>query len=191
LSKLKAGRKIAEHILTVGGKDYKVYTLGPGGAEAIRVQYTPDYWFFYSPDEAIQRIMAFELYAKLSDYLSTEITVELAEEPYTYTFICRDKTYKVGIVWDNAVRFMELYRWNKPQERVILVCQDITQLDCLLVHLDEFTPIRAVTKDKLKEELVLYRPGVGKWILDVPNRQVKKPAKKAGQKIVHRKRMLL
>lgn len=187
LAKLRRENKIAEHTLTVGSKDYKLYTLGPAGAAAIKADYRPDYWYAYSESEAIQKLLTLELYIRLCDYLSADLKVEPGEKPYTYTFIHGDKAYNIGVVWDNAVSFMETYRWSPPRERVILICQNIDQLNCLLEYLEEYTPIRAATREKLKEGLVFYKPENGKWVLDLPDKKIKtKPAEK---KIVNRQRI--
>jgi len=188
LARLTKSHKIVEHILKMGNKDYKLYTLGPAGAELIGADYQPDYWFAYTDSEVIERVLTLEFYLKLSDYLSAEVIVKPADPPYIYTFSHSNKVYNIGIVWDNATRFIEAYRWSPPEERTILICQEIAQLNCLLEYFAEYTPIRAITREKIKGELVFYRPEMGQWVLDVPNRQIKQKVEK---KIIRRKQVLL
>ena len=129
-----------------------------------------------------------ELYIRMSDYLSADIQVTEAERPYIHTFIHGERTYKVGVVWDNAVSFLENYRWAPPRERVILVCQSVKQVDGLLNGLNENIPIRIITREKLKESLVFYRSEDGRWVLDIPERQIKT---KPSTRIIHKHRILL
>ena len=188
LSKLSKDYKIVKHILKMGNKDYSLYTLGPRGAKLINAEYQPDYWFSYTDNEVIERILTLEFYLKLSDYLSAELIVKPAEPPYVYTFSHSDKIYNIGMVWDNATRFIETYRWSPPEERTILLCDEITQLDCLLEYFKDYTPVRAITREKIKGELVFYRPEKNQWVLDVPNRQIKQ---KIDKKIIRRKKILI
>lgn len=173
IAKLKAEYKVIEHTLTTGGKDYKLYTLGSAGAAAINMPYNSDYWIYYSDSETIQRLMAVDLYIHMCDYLSTDMKIYSAEKPYMYTFIHGDKTYKVGAIFDNELAYIEAYRWNPPRERIILVCQSISQVISLPDYLVEDTPIRAITREKLKEGLIFYRLENKKWVLDIPNKQIK------------------
>lgn len=188
LGKLNSEHKVVEHIMRVGNKDYKVYTLGPAGAALINVPYQPDYWLKYSENDTIQRLMSVDLYIRMCDYLSTDMRILTAEKPYTHTFVHDDKVYRVGVLWDNAVSFLEAYRWEPPRERVILVCQAVNQADSLLSYLEENTPIRLITREKLREGLIFYRPVAGRWALDIPDKQIK--SKPVG-KIVRRQRVLL
>ncbi|KLU62339.1 hypothetical protein CEB3_c13830 [Peptococcaceae bacterium CEB3] len=186
LARLKKEYKIVEHTMTVGGKDYRIYTLGPRGAVTLGVSYRPDYWLNYTDSETVQRLMAVDLYMRMCDYLSASLIVRASESPYIFTFVHGDKAYQVGVVWDNAVQFSETYRWSPPKERVILVCQSINQVNDLLKHLEEYTPIRITTRNKLREGLVFYKPENGRWVLDIPERQIKTKIR-----IVHKHRILL
>ncbi|NMB19128.1 MAG: hypothetical protein GX984_06730, partial [Erysipelothrix sp.] len=77
-----------------------------------------------------------------------------------------------------------------PQERVILVCQDISNLDELANYLSDDTPVRAIERSKLKEDLIFYCLQDKKWVLDVPEKTVKIKPKKP--KIVrHQQKALL
>lgn len=172
LAKLKSGHKVVEHIMTVCGKNYKIYTLGPAGAFAMGIQYQPDYWFQYSDNELIQRLMSVDLYIRMCEYFSANLKVSGAEKPYVHIFIHGDKTYKIGVLWDNTVAFLEMYRWATPRERVILVCQSINQADGLLVYLDEFCPIRIITREKMKEGLIFYKVHNGKWVEDITEKPI-------------------
>ncbi|MDR3584702.1 MAG: hypothetical protein P4L59_05185 [Desulfosporosinus sp.] len=173
LAKLKSEHKVVEHTLTAGGKEYKLYTLGPVGAAIINVPYQQDYWFWYSDSEAIQKLMSVDLYIQMCDYLSAEVKVLVANRPYAHTFVHGDREYQIGVVLDDVVSLLELYRWEPPRERVILICQRVNQVDSLLGYLGDQNPVRIVTREKLKEGLIFYKPENGKWTLDVPDKGIK------------------
>ena len=173
LAKLKSEHKVVEQTLTAGGKEYKLYALGPVGAATINVPYQPDYWFRYSDSDAIQRLMSVDLYVQMCDYLSAEVKVLAANGPYVHTFIHADRAYHIGVVLGDAVSLLELYRWEPPRERVILICQNVNQVDSLLGYLEDQSPIRLVTREKLKEGLIFYKPENGRWVLDVPDKGIK------------------
>lgn len=188
LARLKSERKVVEHKLIIGGKEYKLYTLGPAGAAAIRMYYQPNYWLNYSDSEAMQKLMSVDLYFQMCDYLSADLKVLPSDKPYVYTFIHSDKTYRIGVIWDNTVSFLEAYRWEPPRERVILVCQNLAQVDGLLANLDEDAPIRVITREKLREGLIFFKPENGKWVLDIPDKQIRT---KHADKVIRKAKVLL
>jgi len=197
LAKLKSEHKVVEHTLTAGGKDYKLYTLGPVGAAIINVSYQPDYWFWYSDSAAIQKLMSVDLYIQMCDYLSAEVKVLVANRPYVHTFVHGDRAYHIGVVLGDAVSLLERYRWEPPKDRVILICQNVNQMDSLLGYLGDQSPIRLVTREKLREGLIFYKSEQGKWVLDVPDKSIKntktelKELKSLDKIIIHKERVLL
>jgi len=197
LAKLKSEHKVVEHTMITKGKDYKMYTLGPVGAAIIGVPYQADYWFWYSDADTIQKLMSVDLYIQMCDYLSAEIKVLVANRPYVYTFVHGDRAYRIGVVLKDAVSLLELYRWEPPRDRVILICQNVSQVGSLLDYLGDQNPVRAVTREKLREGLIFYKPEHGRWVLDVPEKDIKnmKPKLKELQvmdkKIVRKQRVLL
>ena len=197
LSVLKSEHKVVEHTMISKGKNYKIYTLGPVGAAAISVPYRPDYWFWYSDADAIQKLMSVDLYIRMCDYLSAEIKVLAANMPYVYTFVHGDRAYHIGVVLDDVVSLLELYRWEQPRERVILICKNVNQVDSLLDCLKDQSHIRVVTREKLKEGLIFYKPEKGSWVLDIPDKSIKRitpgmmDTHSIDKKIVHKQRVLL
>lgn len=197
LSVLKSEHKVVEHTMITKGKNYKIYTLGPVGAAAIGVPYRPDYWFWYSDADAIQKLMSVDLYIRMCDYLSAEIKVLAANMPYVYTFVHGDRAYHIGVVLDDVVSLLELYRWEPPRERVILICQNVNQVDSLLGYLGDQNFVRIVTREKLKEGLIFYKPENGRWVLDVPDKSIKsietklKGIQSMETKIVQKQRVLM
>ena len=191
LSKMKESRKVIEHTMVISNKSYKIYTLGPAGAEIVNVPYQQS-WVDYSDSEAIQRLMAVDLYVRMCDYLSTTLNVEEALNPYIHTFVHGDKSYKIGVLWDNAMAFQEMYRWEPPRERVIIICQSLSHVSGLTQYLEENSPIRVITREKLREGLIFYRLDANskRWVLDIPNddKQIKT---KTNLEIVHKRRALL
>ena len=197
LAKLKNEHKVVEHTLITKGKDYKMYTLGPVGAAVIGVPYQPDYWFWYSDSETIQKLMSVDLYIRMCDYLSAEVKVLAANRPYVHTFVHGDRAYHIGVVINDAVSLFELYRWEPPRDRVILICQNVGQVGSLLDYLGDQNPVRVVTREKLREGLIFYKPEHGRWVLDVPDKGIKSiktkltVRKPMDKKIVRKQRVLL
>lgn len=207
LNQLASEYKIVEHTLLerASGKEkmFKIYTLGELGAKLINAPYKPDYWFEYQTKEVIERIMTAEFYLKFREFIGAEITVEQHTQPYLYRFTQNNKRYLIGVTWDNATTFLEEFRWNTPDDRVILLCQHIKQLDCLLDILRVDVSIRAVPKDKIKSELVFFRPENGRWIIDLPPETLKcslqqmqeipklDAKEKANKRIIRRKQAIL
>jgi len=197
LAKLKSEHKIVEHTLASGGKDYKLYTLGPVGAAIINVSYQPDYWFWYSDADTIRKLMSVDLYIQMCDYLSAEVLVLAANKPYVHTFVHGDRAYRIGVVLDDVVSLIELYRWEPPRERIILICQEVNQVDCLLGYLGDQAPIRVVTREKLKEGLIFYKPEHGKWVFDIPDKAIKRAKAKFTEtppiqkRVIHKQRVLM
>lgn len=197
LAKLKSEHKVVEHSLMTKGKNYKLYTLGPVGAAIINVPYQADYWFWYSDSDTIQKLMSVDLYIQMCDYLSAEVKVLVANRPYVHTFVHGDREYQIGVVLDDVVSLLELYRWEPPRDRVILICQHVNQVDSLLRYLGDESPIRLVTREKLREGLIFYKPENGKWVLDVTDKGFKSLKTKLQgihpmeKKIVQKQRALL
>ncbi|MDR3585524.1 MAG: hypothetical protein P4L59_09385 [Desulfosporosinus sp.] len=159
--------------------------------------YQPDYWFWYSDSEAIQKLMSVDLYIQMCDNLSAEVKVLAANKPYVHIFVHGDREYQIGVVLDDVVSLLELYRWEPPKDRVILICQNVNQVHSLLSYLGDESPIRLVTREKLREGLIFYKPEHGRWVLDVPDKSIKntktelKELKSMDKKIVHKERVLL
>lgn len=163
LNRMFYQKKIIEHKLSTSKKEYKIYTLWPVGAKLVNVPYAPDYWYFYKESEAVQRIMAFDLYLQMCRYFGTDVEIKPGEPPYVYTFSIGVKTYKIGAIWDNLTTFVETYRWNPPEDRVILVCSNLSSISSLIQYFEEHTPIRAATCQDLRQGLVIYKPGKNGW----------------------------
>jgi hypothetical protein len=191
LGMMKENGKVVEHTMTITGKAYKIYTLGPTGAEILNIPYRQN-WVDYSDSEAIQKLMAVDLYVRMCDYLSTTLSVEEALKPYIHTFVHGDKSYKIGVLWDNAMAFIETYRWEPPRERVIIICQSLSQVSGLTQYLEENSPIRVITREKLREGLIFYRLDANskRWVLDIPDND-KQIKEKANLQIVHKRKALL
>jgi len=144
----------------------------------------------YSDTETIQRLMAVDLYIRMGDYLSVDLKITAAENPYLYDFVHGDKTYKIGVIWDNIMAFIEAYRWELPQERVILVCQSLNTVEELARNMIEDTPIRVIIREEIKNDLIFYRLEHKKWVLDIPNKTVKTQPSHS-TKIIRDPKMLL
>lgn len=189
LARLKEERKVVEHRLVIGNKQYNMYTLGPVGALKINARYHQDYWMYYSDSETIQKLMAVDLYIRMEDFLSAELKIYAADSPYLYTFLHGDKEYQIGVIWDNIESFIELYRWRLPQERVILMCQSVNMVNDLAKYLTDDVPIRIIGRDTVKQDLIFHRLEHGKWVLDIPDKIIK--TKKDNLKVVRDQKVLL
>ena len=163
LSRMSHQGKIISHKLTADNRVYKLYTLGPVGAKILGRPYNPDYWYFYKTGEAIQRVMALDLYLQMSKALGSEIEVTKGEPLYIFNFTAKEKVYKIGAIWDNLTAFIETYRWQPPEERVILICKELPAISSLLEYIGEHTPVRVTTCSDLRQGLVLYKPGKDGW----------------------------
>lgn len=173
LNQMKQNRKILEHTFIINQEAYKIYTLGPIGAKIIGVGYEDDYWFNFNQKEAMQRIEAFDLYMKMEGYLSTEIEISVAEKPYIFEFIANEKKYLIGIIWDNLISFIELYRWSKPTDRTILVCKNIEHISCLAEYIQD-APVRAISRENMRDDgLAFYQVVDGDWQLDIVSQIIK------------------
>ena len=174
-----------------------MYTLGPVGAAMIGVPYQADYWFWYNDADTIQKLMSVDLYIQMCDYLSAEVKVLAANRPYVHTFVHDDREYRIGVVLNDAVNLVELYRWEPPRDRVILICQNVNQVGSLLKYLSDQNPVRVVTREKLREGMIFYKPEQGRWVLDVPDKDIKSIKTKLAEikpmdkKIVRKQRVLL
>lgn len=129
LNRMIRRQRVVRHQLTLNNKyNISIYTLGINGAKIAEVSdyYEVNYWVRYRIEDVLKRIVFFGLYERFDG-------VELlpAVEPFIATLMINGKPMYVYVVRGDTNDLLMYLKWNKFNERMIIVTESLSHLEML------------------------------------------------------------
>ena len=129
LNRMIRRQRVVRHQLVLNNK-YKIslYTLGINGAKIAEVSdyYEVNYWVRYDIEDILKRIVFFSLYERFG---SAELLP--AVNPFISTLMINGKPMYVYVVRGDINDLLMYLKWNKFNERLIIVTEALTHLEML------------------------------------------------------------
>lgn len=124
--------RLVQHELSLNNKEQiSIYTLGVNGAKIVNLPgYEVNYWVRYTINDTLKRLLFFSFYERF-------YPVELlpAVDPFTGGILVNNKPMFVYVLRGDLNDFIMYLKWNKINERLIIITESLSFLEQLKPYL--------------------------------------------------------
>lgn len=161
LNKINRAGLLIRHVLSNSGRDLVVYTLGPLGAQLIKVPFAPNWWLDLQKTPVLKQLIANQLFLRLIKTGDAKYMVA----PYPFTGVL---TYKgiefpmIAVRGDVEDINRELRHTNF--QRGFIICEDVKQIEQVapnVIHPARYTTDYDILYTPLNEAFYTWSPDGG------------------------------
>lgn len=148
IKKLYSTRIIKKHELFKDKQVIPVYTLGKTSLEYLNEE--PNTWFQYDAYDVLARMLFFQLYEKFLNGMNhANISIEQAPSPFVGRLVINSIPFLILVVRNNESSILKYLEKVAPSERIICVCEHLSDLKHLNDQLNHLA-VRVTTDLDIK-----------------------------------------
>ncbi|MFD1362752.1 hypothetical protein [Lentibacillus salinarum] len=152
--------KLIRHEIHQGKKNIPIFTLGPTGAEMIKLtDYEGGYWAQYDVPDVLQRLLFFELYHKFP-----KANMLPAPAPFVGAIQYKSHLMYVYVVRGDIQDLLMQLKWKPFTERMLIVTESLNHLQPLNIYAPDIKA-RVTTDEDLQGDFKdLFYKWDGGWV---------------------------